>query len=139
MTSATSAQPLQQFEGSRLAVAAYGAKQVKALLLTNPSSDVLSASFVNILLNQRFTPAQANSFASKYTPVAALDQDGAGVVIFRDSDSGEVAVAVRGTDSNNQWNDLVLADGSISQKHLPAYQTALIANSVLRETTPARH
>jgi hypothetical protein len=36
MTELTKSQLQQQYEGSRLAVAAYGAEQFKALLATNP-------------------------------------------------------------------------------------------------------
>ena len=137
MANPTSAQLQQRFETSRLALAAYGAEQVKGLLATNPSAHVLAANFVNILLDQGFTPEQANSFVSKYTPVAALDQEGAGAILFRDTASGEVAVAVRGTDwEHNFMNDLVLADSTIALNHLPVYQTTLIANFVLRETAP---
>ena len=134
------AQLQQQYEGTRLAAAAYGAENIKSLLARNTSSTELQAGLRSTLVQQGYTRAQADSFASKYTPVAALDQDGAGVVIFRDNGSGKIAVAVRGTEK--EWgerlvNDLLLADGTIAQNHLPLYQTTLIANFVLRETTPA--
>lgn len=72
----------QQYEGTRLAAAAYGAEQFKALLATNPSSGSLTAGVESILVQKGFSPAQASSFVAKYTPVAALDQDGAGAVLF---------------------------------------------------------
>jgi hypothetical protein len=133
------AQLQQQYEGSRLAAAAYGAEQFKALLATSPSSGALTAGVESILVQQGFSPAQASSFVEKYTPVAALDQDGAGAVLFRVNGTDSIATAVRGTDTPNTENrrsDLI-ADGTIAQNQLPVYQTTLIANFVLRETTPA--
>jgi LysM repeat protein len=140
MANPTTAQVHQQYEGTRLAAAAYGAEKIKALLATNPTSEVLVNGMTQALVSQGFTVEQAGNFVRKYTPITALDQDGAGAVIFRDNDSGKVAVAIRGTDtsnSENKWNDLYLADSTIAQNHLPLYQTTLIANFVLRETTSA--
>ena len=140
MTEPIKSQLQQQYEGSRLAVAAYGAEQFKALLATNPSSSALITGAESILVQQGFTKAQANSFVAKYTPVAALDQDGAGAVLFRVNGTNQIAIAVRGTEYQTAAqiaNDLVLADGTIAQNQLPTYQTTLIANFVLRETTPA--
>jgi hypothetical protein len=138
MTTLTPTQLQQQFEGSRLAVAAYAAADIKTLLNTNPSTHQLSAGLHNALLKQGFSIEQANNFVQKYSPVAALDQDGAGAVLFRVNGTDQVATAVRGTDwKENFRNDVVFADATIAQGQLPVYQTTLIANFVLRETTPA--
>ena len=138
MTDLTKSQLQQQYEGTRLAAAAYGAADIKALLATHPSPHQLTASLHNVLMDQGFTIDQANSFVQKYTPVAALDQDGAGAVLFRVNGTDQIATAVRGTDwKENFTNDLALADSAISLNHLPTYQTTLIANFVLRDTTPA--
>lgn len=140
MTDLTKSQLQQQYEGTRLAVAAYGAADIKALLATYPSPHQLTAGLHNVLTAQGFTIDQANSFVQKYTPVAALDQDGAGAVLFRVNGTDQIATAVRGTDTTtdaNKRNDLYLADSAIALNHLPTYQTTLIANFVLRETTPA--
>jgi hypothetical protein len=103
----------QQYEGTRLAAAAYGAEQFKALLATNPSSGALTAGVESILMQQGFSPGQASSFIAKYTPVAALDQDGAGAVLFKVNGTDQIATVVRGTDQDNNFkNDLVLADSS---------------------------
>ena len=139
MTELTKSKLQQQYEGSRLAVAAYGAEQFKALLATNPNGSALIAGTESILVQQGFTATQANSFVAKYTPVAALDQDGAGAVLFRVNGTNQIATTIRGTEaafSERGLNDLVLADGTIAQNQLPTYQTTLIANFVLRETTP---
>ncbi len=130
----------QQFEGTRLAAAAYAARDIKTLLATNPSQHELTAGLHSALVKNGFSIEQANSFVEKYTPAAALDQDGAGAVLFRVNGTNEVATAVRGTEYQTfeqRTNDLVLADGTIAQNQLPVYQTTLIANFVLRETTPA--
>ena len=140
MTNIATSKVQQQYEGTRLAAAAYGAEQFKALLATNSNSGALTAGVESILVQQGFSPAQASSFVAKYTPVAALDQDGAGAVLFRVNGTDSIATAVRGTDRSTVErgvNDIVLADGTIAQNQLPVYQTTLIANFVLRETTPA--
>jgi len=136
MTELTKVQLQQQFEGTRLAVAAYAAADIKTLLSTNPSTHELSAGVHNTLLKQGFSIEQAISFVQKYSPVAALDQDGAGAVLFRVNGTDQVAIAVRDTNPENPRPDLI-ADGSIAQNQLPIHQTVLIANFVLQETTPA--
>jgi hypothetical protein len=121
----------QQYEGTRLAAAVYGAADIKALLATNPSQHQLTAGLHNVLITQRFSIDQANSFVQKYMPVAALDKE------FRVNGTDQIATAVCGTDwERNFTNDLALADFAIALNHLPAYQTTLIANFVLRETIP---
>ncbi len=135
MTELTKAQLQQQYEGTRLAVAAYGAADIKALLASNPNVQALSAGLNAALVKQGFSAEQADSFIAKYTPVAALDQDGAGAVLFRVNGTNQIATAVRGTSPDNRFPDLI-ADGTIAQNQLPTYQTTLIANFVLRETTP---
>jgi hypothetical protein len=131
----------QQYEGTRLAVAAYAAQDIKTLLSANQSQHELSAGLHSALVKQGFSVEQANSFVDKYTPVAALDQDGAGAVLFRINGTNEIATAVRGTNpSQESWFRIegsdAVADGTIAQGELPVYQTTLIANFVLRETTP---
>ena len=98
MTELTKSKLQQQYEGSRLAVAAYGAEQFKALLATNPNGSALIAGTESILVQQGFTATQANSFVAKYTPVAALDQDGAGAVLFRVNGTNQIATTIRGTE-----------------------------------------
>ena len=138
MTDASNPKLQQQYDGTRLAAAAYGAEQFKVLLATNPSPGGLIAGVESILVQQGFSPAQASIFVAKYTPVAALDQDGAGAVLFKVNGTNEIATAVRGTEKENNFlSDVVHADGTIAQNQLPVYQTTLIANFVLRETTPA--
>lgn len=140
MTDLTSPQLQQQYEGTRLAAAAYGAAPIKALLATIPSPEALATGVSKILAGQGFTAAQANSFVSIYTPVAALDQDGEGAVLFRVNGTDQIATAVRGTDKStldNAFNDITLADTAFALNHLPTYQTTLIANFVLSETRPA--
>jgi hypothetical protein len=61
----------QQYEGTRLSVAAYGAADLKALLASNPSTHALTAGTHSVLIKQGFSVEQANSFVQKYTPVAA--------------------------------------------------------------------
>ena len=124
----------RQYEGARLALAAYAAQSLKSLLATSPTASELAAGTVSALVAQGFTPAQAEQFAHKYTPVSALDQDGAGAVLFRVNGTSEIAVGVRGTETPS---DLFGADVTIATNRLPQYQTTLIANWVLRETTPA--
>jgi len=128
----------RQFEGARLAAAAYQAKAIHTALSNGlTGAELQQATQAALISNDPpFTLVQAKDFLSKYTPVAALDKDGAGAVIFRDNDSGKIAVAVRGTNKNDPKPD-VYADGTIALDQLPIYQTVLIANFVLRETTPA--
>lgn len=136
------AQIQQQFEGTRLAAAAYAAQDIKALLSTNPSQHELTAGLHGALVKQGFSVEQANSFVQRYTPAAALDEDGAGAILFRVNGTSEVATAVRGTNpASESWFRIegadALADSTITLGELPVYQTTLIANFVLRETTPA--
>ena len=84
----------RQYEGARLALAAYAAQSLKSLLATSPTASELAAGTVSALVAQGFTPAQAEQFAHKYTPVSALDQDGAGAVLFRVNGTSEIAVGV---------------------------------------------
>lgn len=84
-----------------------------------------------------FTIAQAKAFAERYTPVAALDQDGAGAVIFKDNVSGQYVFSVRGTDVPSNIVQDLQADVAIAGNQVPAYQTTLIVNFLLRETAPA--
>jgi hypothetical protein len=136
----------QQFEGTRLAAAAYAAQDIKNLLASNPTQHQLTAGLHGALVQQGFSIEQANNFVQKYSPVAALDQDGAGAVLFRVNGTNEIATAIRGTNPTDrgltgqligvEGADLI-ADATIAQGQLPIYQTTLIANFVLRETTPA--
>lgn len=115
MTDLTTSQLQQQYEGTRLAAAAYGAASIKALLATNPSPEALATGVSQILIGQGFTAAQANNFVQMYTPVAALDKDGAGAVLFRVNGTDQIATAVRGTDKStldNAFNDIALADSA---------------------------
>ena len=64
----------QQFEGARLAAAAYATKEIKTLLASNPSQHQLTAGLQGALVQQGFTIEQANSFVQKYSPVAAINK-----------------------------------------------------------------
>ena len=137
----------QQYRGVRLAAAAYAATDITALLATNPSAQQLATSMQSTLIQQGFTSQQAQQFVSEYTPVAAMNQNGAGAILFRVNGTDQIAVAVRGTNPEViNFGDLqvpsfnsndILSDLTIASNNLPAYQTNLIANWILRETTPA--
>ena len=85
---------------------------------------------------QAFSPEQAERIAQRYTPLAVLDKDGAGAIIFRDNTDKQNIVAVRGTDTpGNTVADVIGADGSIGIGILPMYQTSLIDNFIAQEIT----
>ena len=87
---------------------------------------------------QAFSPEQAERIAQRYTPLAVLDKDGAGAIIFRDNTDNQNIVAVRGTDiPGNTVADVIGADGSIGIGILPMYQTSLIDNLIAQETATA--
>jgi hypothetical protein len=49
----------------------------------------IQTEFKNLLINmeggQAFSPERAEQIAQRYTPLAVLDKDGAGAIIFRDA------------------------------------------------------
>ncbi len=57
MANLTKQQLQQQYEGSRLAAAAFAASDIKALLSSNPNARELEAGFHRGLINQVFTVA----------------------------------------------------------------------------------
>ena len=132
-------------ESIELMVLAYQAKTIlatinKSKVVEDPSL-FIRTEFKNLLLTmdegQAFPPERAEQIAQRYTPLAALDKDGAGAIIFRDNTDQKNIVAVRGTDlPANIQADLVGADGGIALSFLPMYQTCLIANFIARETAP---
>ena len=86
---------------------------------------------------QAFSPEQAERIAQRYTPLAVLDKDGAGAIIFRDNTDKQNIVAIRGTDiPGNTVADVIGADGSMGIGILPMYQTSLIDNFIAQETAP---
>ena len=83
---------------------------------------------------QAFSPERAEQIVQRYTPLAVLDKDGAGAIIFRDNTDNQNIVAVRGTDiPGNTVADVIGADGSIGIGILPMYQTSLIDNFIAQE------
>jgi hypothetical protein len=66
MTTLTPAHLQQQFEGTRLAAAAYAAADIKTLLSTNPRTHQLSAGLHKALFRQGFNTMQVNSKAINF-------------------------------------------------------------------------
>ena len=101
----------------------------------------IQTEFKNLLINmeggQAFSPERAEQIAQRYTPLAVLDKDGAGAIIFRDATDNQNIIAVRGTDIPNNIREDIAADWGISVGILPMYQTSLIDNFIARETAPA--
>jgi hypothetical protein len=131
----------QDLEALSLNAAAYFAKQIKEELVRNPNATpAQSGQALEKILSapgSDMTPSQAKRFAAQYHAVAALDKEGAGVVVFRDRRDQLLAVGVRGTDlANNLKSDLV-ANAALAKGDLPAKQVAHIVNFLARSTTPA--
>ena len=101
----------------------------------------IQTEFKNLLINmeggQAFSPERAEQIAQRYTPLAVLDKDGAGAIIFRDATDNQNIIAVRGTDIPNNIREDISADWGISVGILPMYQTSLIDNFIARETATA--
>ena len=126
-------------------VIAYQAKALKNIELESTSKPnpnlYIQTEFKNLLVNmeggQAFSPERAEQIAQRYTPLAVLDKDGAGAIIFRDATDNQNIIAVRGTDIPNNIREDIAADSGISVGMLPMYQTSLIDNFIARETAPA--
>jgi hypothetical protein len=128
----------QNLEALQLAVAAYSAKDIKALLADPAQNEpALTHGLTRALISGGdFTPAQAGEFSRRYAPVAALDDAGAGAVIFRDRQNAAVLIGVRGTDAKGNLANDAKADAILALGHLPLDQTTRITNFVLQHTTP---
>jgi hypothetical protein len=132
-------------EAIEMMVIAYQAKTIlqimdKSKTVENPEQ-FINDKFKNLLINmeggQAFSPERAEQIAQRYTPLAVLDKDGAGAIIFRDATDNQNIIAVRGTDIPNNIREDIAADWGISVGILPMYQTSLIDNFIARETAPA--
>ena len=134
-TKSTKSEHQQQYEDICLSLAAHGANAFKALLATQPPSDALISGVQSILREQDFSAEMASHFTTHYTPVAAFDQDGAGAVLFKVHDTASVAIGVRGVDFDS---DHLFAEEFLDQNRILVYHATLIANFVLRETTPTK-
>ena len=99
--------------------------------------DEFKTLLTNMEGGQAFSPERAEQIAQRYTPLAVLDKDGAGAIIFRDATDNQNIIAVRGTDIPNNIREDIAADWGISVGILPMYQTSLIDNFIARETAPA--
>ena len=144
----------QQFkheqEAIEMMVIAYQAVYLKDILQKAPANakregiavdQYIRDEFKTLLINmeggQAFSPERAEQIAQRYTPLAVLDKDGAGAIIFRDATDNQNIIAVRGTDIPNNIREDIAADWGISVGILPMYQTSLIDNFIARETAPA--
>ena len=99
--------------------------------------DELKTLLTNMEGGQAFSPERAEQIVQRYTPLAVLDRDGAGAIIFRDAIDNQNIIAVRGTDIPNNIREYIAADWGISVGILPMYQTSLIDNFIARETATA--
>ena len=99
--------------------------------------DEFKTLLTNMEGGQAFSPERAEQIAQRYTPLAVLDKDGAGAIIFRDATDNQNIIAVRGTDIPNNIREDIAADWGISVGILPMYQTSLIDNFIARETALA--
>jgi hypothetical protein len=135
------AKAAQDVEALQLAVAAYAAKDIKALLAQpTQKGPALADGLAKALTDAGdFTKTQAVEFAQRYTPVAALDDAGAGAVIFRDRTSDSLLLGVRGTDVKGNFASDAKADAILALGHLPLDQTTRITNFVLKHTVPEGH
>ncbi|MEI6569767.1 MAG: hypothetical protein WCR20_24030, partial [Verrucomicrobiota bacterium] len=136
----TIAQAKREFESIRLDAAAYSTAKILIELQT-PNAGADPASFrqhiaAALVSDKSFTPEQASAFVERYTPLAAFDKEGAGIVFFKDTVTGTIIPTTRGTDlTGNALND-VLSDTAIAQNRLPTYQTTLLINFGLQVTAP---
>ena len=136
-------------EAIEMMVIAYQAVSIKAVLKDvqkyennrDTAEKYIHDEFKTLLINmeggQAFSPERAEQIAQRYTPLAVLDKDGAGAIIFRDTTDNQNIIAVRGTDIPNNIREDIAADSGISVGMLPMYQTSLIDNFIARETAPA--
>lgn len=135
----------QEQESIEMMVIAYQAKQIKEILVESSNKtninkyihDEFKQTLQNMDDGQAFSPEQAERIANRYTPISALDQDGAGAIIFRDNTDQKNIIAIRGTDIPSNLREDLYADSSITAGILPMYQTSLIDNFIARERAPA--
>ena len=139
----------KQTEAIELTVVAYEALSIKKTLedalsesakQSKTESEYIRDAVKDTLLHadkSPFTEAQAEAFVNRYTPLAALDQDGAGAIILHDSHKHINITTIRGTDiKNNLIDDVLKADKDIVGGYPPVYQSMLIDNFLARETAP---
>ena len=132
----------REFESIRLDAAAYSASVISTKLdayyassRTKDDLEHLNDAVIKELSagdGHRFTEDQASAFVQRYTPVAAFDKEGAGIVYFKDTVTGTIAPAVRGSLVMEDY----VADIAIAQNRLPTYQTTLLINNALQVTAP---
>ena len=86
----------------------------------------IQTEFKNLLINmeggQAFSSERAEQIAQRYTPLAVLDKDGAGAIIFRDATDNQNIIAVRGTDLPSNTQADISADAGIAVSFLPTHQ-----------------
>ena len=121
-------------EAIEMMVIAYQAVSIKAVLKDvqkyennrDTAEKYIHDEFKNLLINmeggQAFSPERAEHIAQRYTPLAVLDKDGAGAIIFRDATDNQNIIAVRGTDLPSNTQADISADAGIAVSFLPTHQ-----------------
>ena len=121
-------------EAIEMMVIAYQAINLKKILESSIKNDkefggstqFIQTEFKNLLINmegsQAFSSERAEQIAQRYTPLAVLDKDGAGAIIFRDATDNQNIIAVRGTDLPSNTQADISADAGIAVSFLPTHQ-----------------
>ena len=150
----TNNQQLQQevqieLENITLSVMSYNVAKIKKTMdsneyLTKKGTDQLDflrnelkTSLETMRGGDAFSLERTQELINRYTPLSALNKDGAGHILFADQQNpNTIHVAMRG--SEEFLADWLRADtGNIAIGDVPMYQTSLIDNFIARETAPA--
>ena len=140
----------QELNDITLSVMAYRAEQiVSAISIANQrTNDTIQAKenyirekFGDAIITMRdgkaFYPERTQEIINRYTPLSALNKDGAGHILFSDQQNpNTIHVAMRG--SEEFLTDWLRSDtGNIAIGDGPMHQTSLIVNFIASETAPA--
>ena len=150
----TNNQQLQQevqieLENITLSVMSYNVAKIKKTMdsneyLTKKGRDQLDflrnelkTSLETMRDGKAFSPERTQEIINRYTPLSALNKDGAGHILFFDQHNpNTIHVAMRG--SEEFLTDWLRSDtGNIAIGDVPMHQTSLIDNFIARETAPA--